>query len=84
MNKQQSEKKLLSRIFITFLVGLTIGGVMAIVSNGFVYGVRWLANKRENLDVFQFQVFGWSASVAPLICLLVAAVAVLIIKRLFS
>ena len=39
-------------IIITFLVGLIIGSVMAVVSNGFVMGVGWLADQRASLDFF--------------------------------
>ena len=71
-------------IVITFAVGLIIGAVMAIVSNGFVLGVGWLADQRENLHVFEVTFAGKIISIAPLACLLVAAIFVIAIKRIFN
>ncbi len=77
-------KKIIRTIAITFFIGLVIGSVMAVVSNGFVIGVGWLANQRESLSLFEITVFGFSISTAPLVCLLIAAFLVIGIKRIFS
>ena len=71
-------------IGITFVVGLVIGSVMAVVANGFVLGVSWLAEQRENLYIFDLPIGGGVISVAPLVCLLLAAFFVITIKRAFN
>jgi len=70
-------------IIVTFFVGLVIGSVMAVVSNGFVIGVGWLADQRASLDFFSFNFGKITVSTAPLICLFIAAVFVILIKRIF-
>ena len=52
-------------------------------SNGFVMGVGWLADQRASLDFFSFNLGKTTVSTAPLICLLIAAVFVILIKRIF-
>ena len=71
-------------IIVTFMVGLSIGSVMAVVSNGFVEGVGWLAQKRNDFHFLEFKFHNFSFSLAPVICLLLAACAVIFIKKVFS
>ena len=46
-------------IIVTFMVGLSIGSVMAVVSNGFVEGVGWLAQKRNVPPKYPHRIPKW-------------------------
>ena len=74
---------LLKFIAIGTITGLGFGLVMALVSNGFVIGVRLLSSYRENrlFDLFQSEDF--PISLGP-VGLLMAVGGILIVRRLFG
>lgn len=76
--------KLASMFAVLVGVGVTFGIMMAIVSNVFVIGVRTLANLRENADFLNFSVGGAELSLAPLVAILIAAMAILAIRKAFG
>jgi len=76
--------KLASMFAVLVGVGVTFGIMMAIVSNVFVIGVRTLTNLRENADFLNFSVGGAELSLAPLVAILIAAMAILFIRKVFG
>ena len=76
--------KLASMFAVLVGVGVTFGIMMAIVSNVFVIGVRTLTNLRENADFLNFSVGGAELSLAPLVAILIAAMAILAIRKAFG
>ena len=86
---QTSEKSgavapLLKFIAVGTVTGLGFGLVMAIVSNGFVLGVRALSSLREG-RLFDLLKFGdLPVSFAPVVSLLIAVAAILLVRRVFG
>ena len=86
---QTSEKPgavapLLRFIAVGTVTGLGFGLVMAIVSNGFVLGVRALSSLREG-RLFDLLRFGdLPVSFAPVVSLLIAVAAILVVRRVFG
>ena len=86
---QNSEKAravtpLLRFIAIGTITGLGFGLVMAIVSNGFVLGVKALSSLREG-QLFDLLQFGdLPVSFAPVVSLLIAVAAILVVRRAFG
>ncbi len=86
---QNSEKagataSLLRFIAIGTITGLGFGLVMAIVSNGFVLGVKALSSLREG-QLSELLRFGdLPVSFAPVVSLLVAVAAILVVRRVFG
>lgn len=76
--------KLASMFAVLVGVGVTFGIMMAIVSNVFVIGVRTLARLRENADFLNFSLGGVDLSLAPLMAILIAAMAILVIRKIFG
>ena len=66
------------------VVGLGFGLVMSLVSNGFVAGVIWLTSLRESDMAAWFGLDPAVAGFLPLVCLLVAALLILQVRRLFG
>ena len=87
--KQNSEKAgavapLLRFIAVGTVTGLGFGLVMAIVSNGFVLGVKALSSLREG-QLSELLRFGdLPVSFAPVVSLLVAVAAILVVRRVFG
>ena len=65
------------------LCGVCFGFVMSIVSNGFVIGVKWLTALREANPFGIFSFAGKELSLAPLISLIIAALLILAVRRIF-
>ena len=65
------------------LCGVGFGFVMSIVSNGFVIGVKWLTLLREANPLGIFSIGGAEFSLAPLISLVMAALLILVVRRIF-
>ena len=75
---------LLRYIAVGTITGLGFGLVMAIVSNGFVLGVKALSSLREG-NLSELLRFGdVSFSFAPVVSLLVAVAAILVVRRTLS
>ena len=75
---------LLRYIAVGTITGLGFGLVMAIVSNGFVLGVKALSSLREG-NLSELLRFGdVSFSFAPVVSLLVAVAAILVVRRTFG
>ena len=86
---QNSEKagataSLLRFIAIGTITGLGFGLVMAIVSNGFVLGVKALSSLREGQLFDLLRVGDLPISFAPIVSLLVAVAAILVVRRVFG
>ena len=65
------------------LCGVGFGFVMSIVSNGFVIGVKWLTELRETNPFGLVSAAGKELSLAPLISLVMAALLILAVRRIF-
>jgi CIC family chloride channel protein len=76
--------KLASMFAVLVGVGVAFGIMMAFVSNVFVIGVRTLARLRENADFLNFSLGGVDLSLAPLVAILIAAMAILVIRKIFG
>ena len=86
---QNSEKtgataSLLRFVAIGTITGLGFGLVMAIVSNGFVLGVKGLSSLREGQLFDLLRVGDLPISFAPIVSLLVAVAAILVVRRVFG
>ncbi len=86
---QNSEKagataSLLRFIAIGTITGLGFGLVMAIVSNGFVLGVKALSSLRDRQLFDLLRVGDLPISLAPIVSLLVAVAAILVVRRVFG
>ena len=66
------------------ITGLGFGLIMAVVSNGFVLGVKTLSSLREG-QLSELLRFGdLPISFAPIVSLLVAVAAILVVRRVFG
>ena len=75
---------LLKFIVVGTITGLGFGLIMAVVSNGFVLGVKTLSSLREG-QLSELLRFGdLPVSFAPVVSLLVAVAAILVVRRVFS
>ena len=83
-NQSGTYKSAISTIIGGILIGSAFGLVVSLVSNCFVIGVKTLTDFRENslnnLPYLKIADF----SLAPVIALLVAAVLVILIKRMLG
>src|SRR6056300_43565 len=75
--------------FIRILIGLILTGLgfgvlMAFITNGFVMGVGAIASQRDQWDIMTLDVSGMQLSLTPLIAMLIAAVGIIFIRRMFS
>jgi CIC family chloride channel protein len=83
----KSEKKqlvLLRTLIAVIFTGVGFGFVMAFVSNGFVLGVEWLSVLRASASFLVLNLGDLSLSFGPLVSLLIAACAILVVRRLFG
>ena len=71
-------------IVIGTITGLGFGLIMALVSNGFVMGVRLLSSYRESRLFDLFQSDDFPVSLGPLVGLLMAVGGILIVRHLFG
>lgn len=76
--------QLVRRLGVSIMTGLVFGLVMALASNGFVLGVRWLSSVQLGADILRVDIAGMTLSLRPLVGLLLAAVAILGVRRLFG
>ena len=75
---------LLKFIVVGTITGLGFGLIMAVVSNGFVLGVKTLSSLREG-QLSELLRFGdLPISFAPIVSLLVAVAAILVVRRVFG
>ena len=74
----------LTKFVIVIATGLLFGLVMALMSNGFVKGVQFLANARSTLINLNINLGSVSLSLAPICGLLLAVIAILVIRRIFN
>ncbi len=74
---------LLKFVVVGTITGIGFGLIMAVVSNGFVLGVKTLSSLREEQlsELLQFGEF--PVSFAPIVSLLVAVAAILVVRRVF-
>jgi len=80
----ETHKAAVKQIVVGVLVGLLFGLVMSLVSNGFVIAVRWFTNLRETQLAAALYLDGLQITLAPLLCLLVAAALIIVIRRAFG
>ena len=71
-------------IGIVMITGISFGIIMSLASNAFVSGVDFLFNTRNQLNFLEFYFLSKKYSAAPIIFLLIAVGALLIVRRLFS
>ena len=83
-NSDNANIALLKFIFIGTITGLGFGLIMAVVSNGFVMGVRLLSSYRESRLFDLFKSDDFPVSLGPLVGLLLAVGGILIVRRLFG
>ena len=74
----------LTSIIVVIATGLLFGLVMALMSNGFVKGVQFLAEARGNLNNLDVMFGATNLSFAPLCGLLLAVAAILVIRHIFK
>ena len=75
---------ILTKFVIVIATGLLFGLVMALMSNGFVKGVQYLADARSSYINLNINIGSASLSLAPLCGLFLAVIAILVIRRLFD
>jgi CIC family chloride channel protein len=83
-NNLMSASQLVPFFALLVGVGVSFGLLMALVTNGFVIGVRNLTHLRENLDLLAFTLGDMTISLAPLIAILMAAIGIIIIRKIFG
>ncbi len=83
-NPEKQQLFLLRTLIAVIVTGLGFGFVMAFVSNGFVLGVKWLSGLRESASFLVLQVGSTPLAFGPLLSLLIAALAILMVRRLFG
>lgn len=71
-------------ICIVMITGVSFGIMMSLVSNAFVSGVDFLFNARNQFGFLEFRFADKKFSAAPIISLLIAVFALLLVRRLFS
>lgn len=76
--------RLMQMLIFLILTGIGFGILMAFVTNGFVIGVGKLTHMREGLSWFQFTIGDVTLSLTPLLAMLVAAIMIFIIRKVFS
>lgn len=80
----QAVTELIRMLVYLIITGVGFGLLMAFVTNGFVIGVGQLTQMREGLSMFQFSIGEHLLSLTPLLAMLVAAVLIIIIRRVFA
>ena len=83
-NSSKQQLVLLRTLIAVIVTGLGFGFVMAFVSNGFVLGVQWLSGLRASTSFLVLHIGGVPLAFGPLLTLLVAACAILLVRRLFG
>ena len=78
----------LSRLFVSLgfaiIAGIGFGLLMALTANGFVIGVDILTPARQSSDFLRFDINGVSVSLLPMLAISLAAVAIILIRRIFA
>ena len=69
---------------IVMITGIGFGIMMSLVSNAFVSGVDFVFNTRNQFSFLEFYFLSKKFSAAPIIYLLIAVCALLLVRRLFS
>jgi len=82
--QQDGVAQIMRTLLVGIATGLGFGLVMALVSNGFVIGVRWLSRLRADFDFPAIELGGMDISPAPLLGLLLAALIILGVRRIFG
>ena len=75
---------LIQMLVLLIITGLGFGVLMAFVTNGFVIGVGQITQMREGLSIFQLTLGNSSLSVTPLLAMVVAAVIIILIRKMFG
>lgn len=83
-NTDKQKLVLLRTLIAVIVTGISFGFVMAFVSNGFVLGVQWLSGLRASTNFLVLHISGVSLAFGPLLSLLIAACAILAVRRLFG
>ena len=84
--RQSDNSKVITLLKVTgvgVVCGVGFGFVMSIVSNLFVIGVKWLTGLRETNPFGTISFGGTELSLAPLISLVLAALLILLVRRIF-
>ena len=83
-NSDKQKLVLLRTLIAVIVTGLSFGFVMAFVSNGFVIGVEWFSGLRASTNFLVLHISGVPLAFGPLLSLLMAACAILLVRRLFG
>ena len=83
-NPEKQQFVLLRTLIAVIVTGLGFGFVMAFVSNWFVLGVQWLSGLRAPTSFLVLHVGDLPLAFGPLLSLLIAACAILVVRRLFG
>jgi hypothetical protein len=83
-NPEKQQLVLLRTLIAVIVTGLGFGFVMAFVSNGFVLGVQWLSGLQVSASFLVLHVGGVPLAFGPLLSLLIAACAILVVRQLFG
>ena len=83
-NSDKQKLVLLRTLIAVIVTGLSFGFVMAFVSNGFVLGVEWFSGLRASTNFLVLHISGVPLAFGPLLSLLMAACAILLVRRLFG
>lgn len=84
MVEQKSRTEILKTLLLLVVTGVSIGMVMAVVSNGFVRGVRWLTEGYQSAGWLDFTAYGFQLSVMPLVVIFTAATLILVVRHYFG
>ena len=71
-------------LLIVFGIGGLIGTLIAWTSNAYVSGVQFFTTLRENNSLFEISLAGSQFELTSLVCLLIAAGIVILIRRVFG
>ena len=83
-NQRSQWLGLMQSVLVATTTGLGFGFVMAVVSNGFVLGVKWLSDLRASTTFVVVQVGDTPLNLGPLFTLLIAAFCILFVRKVFG
>jgi CIC family chloride channel protein len=83
-NLEKQKLVLLRTLIAVTITGLGFGFIMAFVSNWFVLGVQWLSGLRASTSFLVLHVGDLPLAFGPLLSLLIAACAILVVRQLFG
>ena len=83
-NPTNNTPYILNSVIAVLLTGICFGIVMALVSNGFIYGVKSLSALTSSFHFFTLSIGDIELKFGPLLTLMTACVAILLVRRVFK